>query len=43
MDRYDQAILEIEKGEAGSDLLTDLFRVVHTLKGTAGCLGYHHI
>ncbi|WP_221029883.1 chemotaxis protein CheA [Actomonas aquatica] len=43
LDRYDQAILAIEQGEADNDTLNDIFRVVHTLKGTAGCLGFHHI
>ncbi len=43
LDRYDQAILAIEQGEADGETLNDIFRVVHTLKGTAGCLGFHHI
>ncbi len=43
LDRYDQAILAIEQGAANPETLNDIFRVVHTLKGTAGCLGFHHI
>jgi two-component system, chemotaxis family, sensor kinase CheA len=43
LDRYDAAILLIEEGHATKDTLNDVFRVVHTLKGTAGCLGFHHI
>jgi two-component system, chemotaxis family, sensor kinase CheA len=43
LDRYDAAILLLEEGRATNDTLNDVFRVVHTLKGTAGCLGFHHI
>ena len=43
LDRYDQAILAIEQSQADVETLNDVFRVVHTLKGTAGCLGFHHI
>ena len=43
LDRYDQAILDLEQGNANSDTLHDIFRVVHTFKGTAGCLGFSHI
>ncbi|HEY3756181.1 MAG TPA: chemotaxis protein CheW [Opitutaceae bacterium] len=43
LDRYDTAILRLEKGDAPPDTLNEIFRVVHTLKGTAGCLGFHSI
>ncbi len=43
LDRYDQAILQLEQHTAGADTLNDIFRVVHTLKGTAGCLGFQRI
>ena len=43
LDRYDAAILLIEEGRASKDTLNDIFRVVHTLKGTAGCLGFHNV
>jgi two-component system, chemotaxis family, sensor kinase CheA len=43
LDRYDASILLLEEGRAGNDTLNDVFRVVHTLKGTAGCLGFHHV
>lgn len=43
LDRYDQAILQLEQHTAGADTLNDIFRVVHTLKGTAGCLGFQQI
>ena len=43
LDRYDRAILLVESGTANKDTLNDIFRVIHTLKGTAGCLGFHQI
>ena len=43
LDRYDQSILRIEQGQADRELLNDVFRVIHSLKGTAGCLGFQRI
>ena len=43
LDRYDRAILLLERQTADVETLNDIFRVVHTLKGTAGCLGFHRI
>jgi two-component system chemotaxis sensor kinase CheA len=43
LDRYDRAILALERNEADAETLNNIFRVVHTLKGTAGCLGFQHI
>ncbi len=43
LDRYDRAILALEQNKADQETLNDIFRVVHTLKGTAGCLAFHHI
>ncbi len=43
LDRYDRAILALERNEADAETLHHIFRVVHTLKGTAGCLGFRHI
>jgi len=43
LDRYDRAILALEQNRADQETLNDIFRVVHTLKGTAGCLAFHHI
>lgn len=43
LDRYDAAILLLERGTPAADTLNDVFRVVHTLKGTAGCLGFHRV
>jgi two-component system chemotaxis sensor kinase CheA len=43
LDRYDQSILRIEQGETDREMLNDIFRVIHSLKGTAGCLGFQRI
>lgn len=39
LDRFDSEMLALEKGEASSDSPNVIFRVIHTIKGTAGCLG----
>ncbi|MBE2213284.1 MAG: chemotaxis protein CheA [Opitutaceae bacterium] len=43
LDRYDQSILRIEQGQSDREMLNDIFRVIHSLKGTAGCLGFQRI
>jgi len=43
LDRFDQELLSLEKGEGGSEVLNAIFRVIHTLKGTSGCLGLRRI
>lgn len=40
LDRLDQAIVALETRPADSALLADIFRTIHTLKGTAGFLGF---
>ncbi len=43
LETFDQDLLLIEKGECDLGLLNEVFRVVHTIKGTAGCLGFSQI
>ncbi len=43
LESYDRDLLAIEKGEGGSEILNNLFRVMHSIKGTAGCLGLSNI
>lgn len=43
LDRFDSELLKLEEGEGGSDVMNTIFRVIHTLKGTAGCLGLGQI
>jgi two-component system chemotaxis sensor kinase CheA len=42
-DLFDRELLGIEQGQGGSDRLNIIFRVIHTIKGTAGCIGLGRI
>ncbi len=39
LDRYEGEILKLEDGSSDEETLNKIFRVIHTIKGTAGCLG----
>jgi len=39
LDRFDRALLALENGEGQPDTFNVIFRVIHTIKGTAGCIG----
>ncbi|MES1167397.1 MAG: Hpt domain-containing protein, partial [Pseudomonadota bacterium] len=39
LDRFDREVLALEKGGSDAETLNVIFRVIHTIKGTAGCLG----
>jgi two-component system chemotaxis sensor kinase CheA len=43
LDLFDRELLGIEQGQGGSDRLNIIFRVIHTIKGTAGCIGLGRI
>jgi len=43
LDRFDRELLAMEAGGGGSEAMNTVFRVIHTLKGTAGCLGFGRI
>jgi two-component system chemotaxis sensor kinase CheA len=43
LDRFDRELLTLEKGARDSETLNVIFRVIHTLKGTAGCIGLGRI
>lgn len=43
LDRFDAEVLVLEDGGSDSEVMNDIFRVIHTLKGTAGCLGFTRI
>ena len=43
LDRFDHELLALENGTRDTETLNVIFRVIHTLKGTAGCLGYGRI
>lgn len=39
LDRFDREMLALEKGAGSPETPNIVFRVIHTIKGTAGCLG----
>ena len=39
LERFDKELLLLEKGEGHKDSLNISFRAIHTIKGTAGCIG----
>jgi len=39
LDRFDHEMLALENGTAQPDTLNIVFRAIHTIKGTAGCIG----
>jgi two-component system chemotaxis sensor kinase CheA len=43
LDRFDQELLIIESGASTPETMNIIFRVIHTIKGTAGCLGLSRI
>ena len=43
LDAFDRELLALERGESSQEGLHTLFRIVHTLKGTSGCLGLSQI
>ena len=40
LDQLDQSFVALERAPNDPELLTRIFRAVHTVKGTSGCLGY---
>ena len=43
LDQMDTALLAIESGEAGAETVDSLFRNAHTIKGSAGMVGFDSI
>ena len=43
LDGFDRDLLVLESGSSHPDILNRIFRVIHTIKGTAGCLGLQKI
>jgi len=41
LDRVEELLLKLERGEGGPDALTDLMRILHTIKGNSGMMGEH--
>ena len=43
LDTFDQEILAFERGEQTPDTWNNAFRIVHTIKGSSGCIGLNRI
>ncbi len=43
VEQLDQAFVALEQNPADTEILTRIFRGVHTVKGTSGCLGFPHL
>ena len=43
LDRFERELVAMEKGEAGPDAMNVIFRAIHTMKGTGGCIGLQQI
>jgi two-component system chemotaxis sensor kinase CheA len=43
LDRLDRNLVELEKSPRDQNLLADIFRTIHTIKGTTGFLGFHQL
>jgi len=39
LDSFDREMLALEKGEGNAETLNNVFRTIHTLKGSSGCIG----
>src|SRR3954447_1444624 len=43
LDRLDQEFLELEQDPESREVLAGIFRTIHTIKGTAGFLGFDRL
>ncbi|MDX2186333.1 MAG: chemotaxis protein CheA [Opitutaceae bacterium] len=43
LDNFDRDLLTLESGQGGTQTLNSIFRTIHTIKGTSGCLGLSRI
>lgn len=43
LDQFDRDLLALESGAADEETLHRIFRTIHTIKGSSGCLGLHRI
>jgi two-component system chemotaxis sensor kinase CheA len=39
LDQFDREMLLLEKGEGNAETLNIVFRIIHTIKGSSGCIG----
>ncbi|HUR28812.1 MAG TPA: chemotaxis protein CheA [Planctomycetota bacterium] len=43
LERLDRAFLTLERDPSAADVVTDVFRTIHTIKGTCGFLGFKNL
>ncbi len=43
LDRLDQELVQLETDPRSKELLASIFRTIHTIKGSAGFLGFTHL
>ncbi|HVZ18561.1 MAG TPA: Hpt domain-containing protein, partial [Terriglobales bacterium] len=43
LDRFDGEMLALEKGKGSAESLNNVFRIIHTIKGSSGCIGLNKI
>lgn len=43
LDKLDQELVRLEAGPSANELLTNMTRAVHTIKGACGFLGFPHL
>ncbi len=43
LERFDREMLSLEKGEGNAETLNNVFRIIHTIKGSSGCIGLNKI
>ena len=43
LDTFDQEILAFERGEQNAEVWNTAFRIIHTIKGSSGCIGFGRI
>ncbi|MDR3460042.1 MAG: chemotaxis protein CheA [Verrucomicrobiae bacterium] len=43
LDNFDREMLALEKGEGNAETLNNVFRIIHTIKGSSGCIGLNKI
>ena len=43
LDLFDREMLALEKDEGNTETLNNVFRIIHTLKGSSGCIGLNKV
>ena len=43
LDAFDHEILDLERGGVSPDSWNNAFRIIHTIKGSSGCIGFNEV